>query len=57
MNVRKNTTLCNGDVSQKLVQFLVVADGELKVTGNNASLLVVTGSVASQLEDFCCEVL
>lgn len=57
MDVRKDTTLCNGDVSQKLVQFLVVADGELKMTGNNASLLVVTGSVASQLEDFCCEVL
>lgn len=57
MDVRKNTTLCNGDVSQKLVQFLVVADGELKMTGNNASLLVVTGSVASQLKDFCCEVL
>lgn len=57
MDVRKDTTLCNGDVSQKLVQFLVVADGELKMTGNNASLLVVTGSVASQLEDFCCEIL
>lgn len=57
MDVRKNTTLCNGDVSQKLVQFLIVADGELEMTGNDTSFLVVAGSVTSQLKNFCCEVL
>lgn len=57
MNVGQNTTLCNGNVSQQLVQLLIVADGKLEMTGNDTSLLVVTGGVASQLEDFSSEVL
>lgn len=57
MDVGKNATLCNGDVSQELVQFLIVADGELKMTGDDTCLLVITGSIAGQLEDFGCEVL
>ena len=57
MDVGKDTTLCNGDVSEKLVQFLIVADGELEMTGNDTGLLVVTGSIAGQFKDFCCEVL
>jgi hypothetical protein len=57
VNVGENTTLGNGDVTQKLVQLLIVADGELKMTGNNTGLLVVAGSVTSQLEDFGSEVL
>jgi len=56
MNVGQYTTLCDCDVSQKLVQFLIISDGELEMTGNDTGLLVVTGGVASQLEDFCCEV-
>lgn len=39
-------------MSEKLVQFLIVADGELEMTGDDTSLLVVSGGVASQLEDF-----
>jgi len=43
-------------MSKKFVQFLVVTDGELKMTWNDTSLFVVTGSVASQLKNFCCKV-
>lgn len=56
MDVWQYTTLCDGDVSQKLVQLLVVADGELQVTGDDTGLLVVTGSVTGQLEDLSCQV-
>jgi hypothetical protein len=57
VNVGQNTTLCDGDVSQQLVQLLIVSDGELKMTGDDTGLLVVTSGVASQLEDFGSEVL
>lgn len=57
MDVGENTTLGDGDVSEKLVQLLIVADGELKVTGDDTGLLVVTSGVASQLEDFGSQVL
>lgn len=57
MDVGENTTLGNGDVTQKLVQLLIVTDGKLKVTGNDTGLLVVTGGVTSQLENFSSEVL
>ena len=57
MDVGEDTTLGDGDVTQKLVQLLIVADGELQVAGDDTGLLVVTGGVASQLEDFGSEVL
>lgn len=57
MNVGQNTTLGDGNVTEKLVQLLIVSDGELKMTGDDTRLLVVTGSVASQLENFGSEVL
>lgn len=57
VNVWQDTTLCDCDVSQELVQLLVVADGELKMTGNDTGLFVVARGVTSQLEDFGCEVL
>ena len=57
VDVRQNTTLGDGDVTQKLVQLLIVSDGELEMTGDDTGLLVVSGSVASQLEDFGSEVL
>lgn len=52
MNVGKNATLGDGDVAQKLVQLLVISDGELEMTGDDTSLLVVTSGVASQLKNF-----
>lgn len=57
MDVGENTTLGNGDVTQELVQLLIVADGKLEVTGDDTGLLVVTGGVSSQLENLSSEVL
>lgn len=56
MNVGQNTTLCNGDVTEKLVQFLIVSDGELKMTGNDTGLLVVAGGITSQFQDLSGQV-
>ena len=57
MNVWQDTTLSDCDVSEKLVQFLIVADGELEMTRDDTGLLVVTGSITGQLEDFGRQVL
>ena len=57
MDIWQDTTLGNCDMTQKLVQFLIVTDGQLKMTGNDTSLLVVTSSISSKFEDFGCEVL
>jgi len=57
VNVGEDTTLGDGDVAEKLVQLLIVADGELEVTGNDTGLLVVASGVASKLEDFGSQVL
>lgn len=57
VNVGQNTTLGDGDVSQKLVQLLIVPDSELEMTGNDTGLLVVAGSVAGKLENLSSEVL
>lgn len=56
LDVWQYTTLGDGDTRQQFVQLLVVADGQLQMTGNDASLLVVAGSVAGQLEHFGCQV-
>ena len=56
MNVGKDTTLGDGDVSEKSVQLLVIADGKLQVARNDTRLLVVTCGVACQLENFGGEV-
>ena len=57
VNVGEDTTLGDGDVTQKLVQLLVISDGELEMTGDDTGLLVVTSSVASKLENLGSEVL
>ena len=57
LDVREDTSLSDGDSSKKLVQLLVVTDGQLEVTGDDPGLLVVTGSVTSQLEDLSCQIL
>lgn len=56
MNVGKNTTLGDGYMPKELVQLLIVADGQLKMARDDASLLVVTCGVASQLEDLSSEI-
>merc|ERR1712037_305877 len=57
LDVGEHTTLGNGDTRQELVQLLVVPDGELQVPGDDPGLLVVTGSIASELKDLSSEVL
>jgi len=57
VDVGKNTTLGNGDIAEKLVQLLVVADSQLDVAGHDAGLLVVAGSVTGKLKDLSSEVL
>lgn len=56
MNVWQDTTLCDCNVAQKLVQLLIVTDGQLEMTRDDTGLLVVTGGVASKFEDFSSKV-
>ena len=53
----ETTTLGNGHTSQQLVEFLVIADGELHMAGVDAVLLVVARSIAGQLQISSREVL
>ena len=57
MDVGEDTTLGNGDTSEKLVQLLIIPDGKLEVTGDDSGLLVVSCSIASQLKDLSSEIL
>ena len=57
LDVGEDTALGDGHTGKQLVQLLVVTDGQLEVTGDDPGLLVVTGSVASQLEDLSRQVL
>jgi hypothetical protein len=56
VDVWKNTTLGNGDTTEKLVQLLIIADSQQDVARDNAGLLVVAGSVASKFKNFSSEV-
>ena len=56
MDVRENTAGGDGDGAQELGEFLVVADGQLDVARHNSGLLVVSGGVASEFENFSGEV-
>ena len=51
LDVGQHTSLGDGHALEELVQFLVVADGQLKVAGVDPLLLVVSGSVAGQLKN------
>ena len=57
LDVWQNTALCDGDARQQFVQLLVVADGQLEMTWNDACLLVVASGVAGQLENLGGQVL
>jgi hypothetical protein len=56
VNVRKYSTLRDGDAGQKLVELFVVADGQLEMTGRDPRLAVVLRGVAGQLQDLGGEV-
>ena len=53
----EDTTLRDGNTTEELVEFFVVSDGELQVSRDDTSLLVVSSSVTSQFEDFGSQVL
>lgn len=57
VDVGKDTALGDCDVAEQLVQLLIVPDGELEMAGDDTGLLVVASGVASQLENFSCEIL
>jgi hypothetical protein len=57
VDVGEDTTSSDSGVAEKLVQFLVVADSQLDVAGNDSGLLVVLGGVTGELEDLGGEVL
>ena len=57
VDVWQNAAGCDGDASEQLVELLVVADGKLDVTWDDALLLVVAGGVACKLEDLGSKVL
>ena len=57
LDVRQDTALGNGDSGEKFVQLFVVTDGELEMSRDDPSLLVVTGSIASEFENLSSEVL
>ena len=57
MDVGEDTAGSDGDTAEELVQFFVVADSELDVTGSDAGALVVAGSVAGKLQNLGGKVL
>ena len=57
VDVGNDTTVGDGDVREKLVQLLVVADGQLDVARDDTDLLVVTSGVPSQLKDLSSQIL
>ena len=57
LDVGEDSTLSDGDTSKELVQLLVIPDGKLKMSWDDSGLLVVTGSIASQLKNLSSKVL
>ena len=56
LDVWEYSTLGDGHSWEKFVQFLVISDSELEMSWDDPGLLVVTGSVTSELQDLSCEV-
>ena len=57
VNVRKHSPRSDRDLAQKLVQLLVVSDGELNVSGNDSQLLSFLRCVPCKFKNFGNEVL
>jgi len=56
LDVGQNTSLCDCDSREKFVQFLVIADSKLQMTGDDPALLVVTSSVSCQFQDLSSQI-
>ncbi len=57
MDVWKHASSSDGHGTEELVELFVVAHSKLNVAGNDASLFIVTSSIAGELEDFSGEIL
>ena len=57
MDIRKNSSSSNGDISKKLVQLFIILHCKSNVPGNDTALFVITSSVSSKLEDLSTKVL
>ena len=57
LDVGEDSALRDSDAGKKFVELLIIPDGQLKVTGDDPGLLVVPGSVPSQLDDLGSKVL
>merc|ERR1719186_1459178 len=56
LNVGQHSALGDGNTSKQLVKLFVVPAGQLEMTGNNPALLIVSGSIPSQLQYLGSEV-
>lgn len=63
MDVGQHSTRGDGDLAKQLAQLFIIANSQLDVPGNDPGLLVVTGCIASKLQDlsrevfqYCCQV-
>jgi hypothetical protein len=57
VDVGEHASLGDGHVLEELVQLLVVAHGQLNMTRDNASFLVVLSGIARELQHLSAEVL
>ena len=57
LDVGQDSTLSNGHATQELVELLVVSNRKLQMSRDDTRLLVISSSISSQLQDFCCQVL
>ena len=56
MDVWENTSSSDGGVAEKSGEFFIVSDSKLDVSWDDSALLVVFGSVTSELENLGGEV-
>ncbi len=56
MDIGQDTSTGNGDISQKLVQFLIILDRQRDVSGDDTSLFVIPRGISCQFEDFGTEI-
>jgi hypothetical protein len=57
VDIGQDTSRCDGDSSQKAVQFLIVLDGKGDVTGHDTAFLVVTCSISGKFQNLGTKVL
>ena len=56
VNIREHAALGNGDVAEKFIQLLIIANGKLKMTWDDTCFFIVACGVASQLENLSSQI-